>query len=209
MDFSQNTNLVQINKKIFNNLGAKYIGSRKGEVGSLLGRVATEQKIKQMEDNLGDGMYFVTYNDARGKPIANTTFEDDFGNVVKTDARGSVRYVDGGFISQVNEVEDEIEKEVDNKTEMAGKSDNICEMLLGKERWAWCAENGGPASGMHPNMKKLDCRPSYIKSLPSGDILQTQSISKLRWIVRHSLDDMNVKGAAKTQTNDKVVEDRA
>ena len=44
-----------------------------------------------------------------------------------------------------------------------------------------CA-NGEGLAGMSDEMKKLDCQLSIIRGYPTGSVLQTQALSKLRFI---------------------------
>jgi predicted transcriptional regulator len=85
-------------------------------------------------------------------------------------------------------------------------SDELSKFVLGISTTDWdayTAKDGG-VNGMSPELKKEESSIAYIKSLPSGSISQTRALSKLRFLVRKHLRNVNIKGLV---TKDKMKED--
>ncbi|MDP2059186.1 MAG: hypothetical protein Q8J97_05555, partial [Flavobacteriaceae bacterium] len=167
--------------------------------GSIESNIAQRAEVFKSLDNLvnggGDKITFVTVSGEDGNPIKIPYVGED-GNLVFPNDEGVVRSINGGYLARWKEINDQVEDKIDDVMEFCIISDDLARFVLGlsEDRWnELCAVGGGEDIGMSKELAKLECDMTYIKSLPSGSISQTQALSKLRFIVRKHLRNVNIK----------------
>lgn len=179
-------------------------GKRRGEIGSIFDMKATQRRIEDMYDNLGEGAIQVCYkNPVSGDPYAGAIIEDDQGYELELDENGSYVAHDEGYVDVMIKLAEQRQKKIDDDMEKVILEDGIAKRLLGTTSWGWCEAGQGP-SGMSAEMKALDCKPSTIQSFPTNSVQQSVRYSKLRFIVSHT--SIHFKSRVKTGTTDSAID---
>ena len=115
---------------------------------------------------------------------------------------GKHRFVNETWINREYDVYMAVQKRIDQQMKWCVISDEIARQVMGYTDAKW-TEVTGPKGlpGMDPEMAKLNCKISYIKSLPTDSVLQTQALSKLRYICGQRL--ANIHRTATSREADK------
>ena len=159
-DFSRGEDIILERNKVFNNAQA----------------YAT---------NFGDRIFYTQYLDEKGDVIYAPS-RDDSGNIILPDDKGRFRKINQEWLDRIRDTFVAKQKLVDANMEyLISAEDDDAAVLLGFTPTQWkteiaCANKG--MTGMSDEMIKLDCQLTTIRSYPSSSVLQTQSLSKLRWI---------------------------
>lgn len=169
--------------------------------GSTESNIAQRGSVFTTLDNImnggGDKITYQQFMGQDGEPIKLPYVDSDTGHLVYPNEKGVVRAINGGFLSQWKELNDQLEDRIDEVMEYCIISDELSQFVLGisKESWEKLTKAGqGEDIGMSEELAKLNCGISYIKSLPANSVSQTGALSKLRFIVRVHLRNVNIKG---------------
>lgn len=120
------------------------------------------------------------------------------GKVYRPDKNGVVRITDKGKIDTAMKIKKYQEKIVDDLMDYALLGDDVCMYMFGLTSTEWfnlCAKRDSENNEMNlsKDLNNVDCSIRYIESLPPS-LQQTQSISKLRAIVKHHASSVNLEG---------------
>ena len=135
--------------------------------------------------NFGDRIFYTQYLDEKGDVIYAPSRDDD-GNIILPDDKGRFRKINQEWLDRIRDTFLAKQKLVDANMEyLISAEDEDAASLLGFTPDDWktkiaCANKGLP--GMSDEMMKLDCQLSIIRGYPTGSVLQTQALSKLRFI---------------------------
>jgi len=153
---------------------------------AILNRNAMINGAKTYSESIGDRVYFVTYHDENGKVI-KCPISGDNGEIELPDNKGRYRRINDAWLDAELETSRAVEDRVDRQMkDIVDMTDNTVQIAMGytKAEYDSLFGSNGSIAGMQPEMAKFDCHLNVIRGLPTGSILQTQALSKLRYIVR-------------------------
>lgn len=183
-------------------LGLKNYGSTEA---NLAHRNEAEKHMRNIMEGGGDKVMMTCIKGADGNPITQPYLDGD-GEVVFPNKDGDVRAINGGFLSMMKEIHDNLENKIDQAMEFCIIDDEMARFVMGINKDDWkkytnkMSKAESEALGMSEELGDIQCDITYIKSLPSGSISQTQSLSKLRHLVRIHIKNINIKGLVSLNT---------
>lgn len=173
-------------------IGASNHGSTEANIAQ------REEMVKHINNFLqggGDQVTYMTLSGQNGKAISHPYVDGETGELIYPNENGLVRSINGDYLDRWKEINEQVENRIDDVMEYCIVSDELAAFTLGIKKNDWdtlCAKKG-KLPGMSDEMAELACSIKYIKSLPSGSVNQTMSLSKLRYIVREHLRNVNIK----------------
>lgn len=176
--------------------------------GNTDANIAQRNEVTRNIENLlkggGDKVTYTQRKGQDGKTILDPYVDQDTGDLVYPNQEGYVRNINGEYLDTWEDINEQIENKIDEAMKYCIISDELAKFVLGipDARWKFIVsadfgKNANKADyekmGMSQKMAELDCSIKYIKSLPANSMHQTQSLSKLRQIVREHLANVNIK----------------
>ena len=110
---------------------------------------------------------------------------DDDGNIILPDDKGRFRKINQEWLDRIRDTFLAKQKLVDANMEyLVTQSDEDAATCLGytQSQWDNVAKKGGGLPGMSQEMADIDCHLSVIRGYPTSSVLQTQGLSKIRFI---------------------------
>jgi hypothetical protein len=166
-------------------IGIEYskLGSRKGnasviETNNVIGA------IEQRNRNLGHGAYTVGYFDDQGQPLSEAVMEK-LGLPFTPNQDGKFRVVDVGYLKEIKRETDRINEHV-NKVLPFCVSDQItCKILnISQDQLEELCDQGNGHPDMPKALRDFNGMPSFLDGLPPNNLLWSQGMAKLRWVVK-------------------------
>jgi hypothetical protein len=191
----------------------------KDEASAVHDRNYAQNYVEGVSNAIGEPVSYIARMDSKGNAINVPFYSPELGEMVFPDERGGYKYWNADYLEKQIQIEEEIRAKVDRMMRACVTTPEMCREVLDVtddyyKELLLPITGGGKAEvqakmGMADEMQKIDGTVEAMLGLPSGSLLQTQALSKLRLVCRkhrhrflvHDLHKHTAEEAAKVATN--------